>query len=158
MQNRPRRPQFSSRSEGSNANVTSAIGMEETVGHLRTRRNSLFTRTVLGITGLVCTAFLLATLAQAWSNGQLTQKVQVAAQSLQKTQDDNRNFQTQTAHYQDPAVIESEARQHLGYIRPGEQAVVVVNAGNQQQAQAPQNKNVGQPQNYWQEWWKIFFG
>lgn len=158
MQNRPRRPQFSSRSEGSNANVTSAIGMEETVGHLRTRRNSLFTRTVLGITGLVCTAFLLGTLAQAWSNGQLTQKVQVAAQSLQKTQDDNRNLQTQTAHYQDPAVIESEARQHLGYVRPSEQAVVVVNAENQQQAQTPQNQNVGQSPNYWQTWWNVFFG
>ena len=155
MQNRPRRPQFSARAE---ANVTSAIGMEETVGHLRTRRNSLFTRTVIGITGLVCTAFLLGTLTQAWSNSQLRQKVQVAAQSLQITQEANRNLQTQTAHYQDPAVIESEARQHLGYVRPSEQAVVVVNEGNQQQAQTPQNKNVGQPQNYWQEWWNVFFG
>ena len=158
MQNRPRRPQFSSRSEGSNANVTSAIGMEETVGHLRTRRNSLFTRTVLGITGIVCVAFLLATLTQAWSNGQLTQKVQSAAQSLQKTQEANRKLQTQTAHYQDPTVIESEAREHLGYVRPSEQAVVVVNGGNQQQAQTPQNQNTGQPQNYWQEWWNVFFG
>jgi cell division protein FtsB len=157
VQSRPRRPQFPSRSESSNANVTSAIGMEETVGHLRNRRNSLFTRTVLGITGLVCTAFLLGTLVQAWSNSQLTQKVQVAAQSLQKTQADNRNLQTQTAHYQDPAVIESEARQHFGYARPGEHAVVVVNEGNHQQAQTPQNKNAGQPQNYWQDWWNIFF-
>ena len=158
VQNRPRRPQFSSRSEGSNANVTSAIGMEETVGHLRTRRNSLFTRTVVGITGLICAAFLLGTLAQAWSNSQLTQKVQVASQSLQKTQDDNRNLKTQTAHYQNPQVIENEARQHLGYVRPGEQSVVMVPAGNQQQTQAPQNNNGGQPPNYWQAWWHVFFG
>src|SRR5262244_674783 len=95
VQNRPRRPRFSSRSEGSNANVTSAVGMEETVGHLRIRRNSLFARTVLGITGLVCVAFLLATLAQAWSNSQLQQKVQVAAQSLQKTQDEHQKLEKQ---------------------------------------------------------------
>lgn len=158
MQGRPRRPQFSSRSENSNANVTSAIGMEETVGHLRTRRNSLFTRTVLGITGLVCAAFLLGTLTQAWSNSQLAQKVQEAKQSLQKTQDDNRKLKTKTALDKDPAVIESEARQHFGYVRPSEQAVVVVNGGNQKPAETTQNKNVVQPQNYWQEWWKIFFG
>jgi cell division protein FtsB len=132
--------------------------MEETVGHLRTRRNSLFTRTVLGITGLVCAAFLLGTLIQAWSNSQLTQKVQVASQSLQKAQANNRNLQTQTAYHQDPAVIENEARQHFGYVRPSEQAVIVVKGGNQQPAQTPQNKNVVQPQNYWQEWWNIFFG
>ena len=158
MQNRPKRPLFSSRSEGSNANVTSAIGMEETVGHLRTRRNSLFTRTVLGITGLVCAAFLLGTLAQAWSNSQLTQKVQTAAQTLQQMQNDNRNLHTQTAYYQNPAVIENEARQHLGYARPGEQVVNVVSGRNQQQSQAPQNTNGGQPPNYWQAWWHVFFG
>jgi cell division protein FtsB len=158
VQSRPRRPQFSSRSEGSNANVTSAIGMEETVGHLRTRRNSLFARTVLGITGLVCAAFLLGTLTQAWSNGQLTQKVQVANQSLQTTQAINQNLKTQTQHYQDPAVIEREAREQMGYVRPGEHAVIVANEGNQKPAQTQQNKNSTQPQNYWQQWWKVFFG
>src|SRR5215469_13375086 len=104
MQNRPRRPQFSSRSEGSNANVTSAIGMEETVGHLRTRRNSLFARTVLLITGLVCAAFLLGSLAQAWSNNQLTQKVQAANQILEQERNENKNLMQQTQHYNDPAV------------------------------------------------------
>lgn len=158
MPSRPRRPQFSSRSEGSNANVTSAIGMEETVGHLRTRRNSLFTRTVLLITGLICVAFLLGTLAQAWSNSQLTQKVQAASQILQQKRDENKKLIQQTQHYQDPAVIEDEARQHLGYVRPGEQSVVVTTDGNQKQTQTPQNKNVAQPQNYWQAWWKVFFG
>ena len=158
MQSRPRRAQFFSRPENSNANVTSAIGMEETVGHLRTRRNSLFARTVLLITGFVCAAFLLGTLAQAWSNSQLQQKVQNAAQSLQKAHDQNQDLKKQTDHYKDPAVIENEARQHLGYVRPGEQSVIVTNDGNQQPTQTQQNKNVTQSQNYWQDWWNIFFG
>jgi len=158
VQSRPRRPQFSSRSEGGNANVTSAVGMEETVGHLRTRRNSLFARTVMGIAGLVCIAFLLATLAQAWLNNQLGQKVQAAAQSLQQTQDEHQNLEKQVQHYKQQDVIENEARQHLGYTRPGEQSVVVTSNGNQQQAGTPQNTQVTQPENYWQEWWNNFFG
>ena len=158
MQSRPRRPQFPSRPEGSNANVTSAIGMEETVGHLRTRRNSLFARTVLWITGLVCATLLLGTFAQAWSNSQLIQKVQIAAQSLQKTQNEHQNLEKQVQHYKDPTTIESEARQQMGYARPNEQSVVVINEGTQQPVHAQHNKNVAQPQNYWQAWWRIFFG
>jgi cell division protein FtsB len=158
VQSRPRRPQFSSRPEGSNANVTSAVGIEETVGHLRTRRNSLFARTVLGITGLVCAAFLLGTLTQAWSNSQLTQKVQTAAQSLQQMQDEHQNLEKQTQHYKDPAVIENEARQQMGYVRQGEQLVVVTSVGNQKPVQTPANKNEAPPDNYWQDWWNVFFG
>jgi len=158
VQSRPKRQQFFSRPENSNPNVTSAIGMEETVGHLRTRRNSLFARTVLLITGLICAAFLLGTLAQAWSNNQSRQKVQSASQALQQMRDQNQKLTKQRDHYKDPAVIESEARQQLGYVRPGEQAVVVTNGDNQQPAQAPPNKNVTKPQNYWQDWWNTFFG
>jgi cell division protein FtsB len=99
----------------------------------------------------------LATLAQAWSNSQLQQKVQVAAQSLQKTQDEHKKLETQVQHYKDPAVIESEARQHQGYVRPGEQPVVVTNDGKQKQTEKPQNAQATQPQNYWQEWWNTFF-
>jgi cell division protein FtsB len=110
------------------------------------------------IAGLICAALLLGTLAQAWSNSQLTQKVQAASQILQQKRDENKKLIQQTQHYKDPAVIENEARQHLGYVRPGEQPVVVTTDGNQKQAQTPQNKNVAQPQNYWQAWWKVFFG
>jgi cell division protein FtsB len=158
VQSRPRRPQFSSRPEGSNANVTSAIGMEETFGHLRTRRNSLFVRTVIWITGLICAAFLLGTFAQAWSNSQLTQKVQIAAQSLQKTQNEHQKLEKQIKHYKDPAIIESEARQQMGYTRQGEQSVVVANNSDQKTIQVKHDTNVVQPQNYWQNWWHMFFG
>jgi cell division protein FtsB len=131
--------------------------MEETVGHLRTRNNSLFARTVLGITGLICAAFLLGTLTQAWSNSVLTQKVQTAEQSLQKARSENQKLKRQMQYYRDPAVIESEARQQLRYVRPGEHSVVVTNKGHQEQTQTPPNKHVVQPENYWQDWWKVFF-
>ena len=73
------RPFFPSRPEGSSPYVTSAVGIEETQGRVRARRSSLFTRTVIWITGLICLAFLLGSLAQAWSNSALMQRVDAAA-------------------------------------------------------------------------------
>jgi cell division protein FtsB len=158
VQGRPKRPQFISKSEGSNANVTSAVGMEETVGHLRTRRNSLFTRTVIWVTGLICTAFLIGTLIQAWSNSQLTQKVQTASLALKSMQEKHQSLEQQVKYYSDPAVIENEARQQMRYVRPGEQAVVVISQDGNKQPPSQPKKEETQPQNYWQAWWQIFFG
>jgi cell division protein FtsB len=158
VQDRPRRPQFKSKTEGSKANVTSAVGMEETVGHLRTRQNSLFARTVIWITGLICVAFLIGTFIQAWSNSQLTQKVQAASLVLKSMQEKHQILEQQTKYYGDPAVIENEARQQMGYVRPSEQAVVIINQDDNKQPPAQPKKDVAQPQNYWQEWWHIFFG
>ena len=158
MQSLPRQPN-SSRLEGSNVNVTSAVGMEETVGHQRAKRNSLFTQTVLSISGLICSAFLLGTFAQAYSNSLLEQQVQAAQQSLQQVRAKHKELKQAVDYYKDPAVIESEARQQLGYVRAGEQAVMIVNtnAGKPQQ-HASKQRHRSQQQGFWQDWWHIFFG
>ncbi|GCE26843.1 hypothetical protein KDA_23270 [Dictyobacter alpinus] len=157
MQSRPRKPQFASRPEGSNANVTSAIGMEETFGRSRARRTSLFTRTIMWITGFVCAALLLGTFAQAWSNNTLIAEVQKEQTTLNQVRSDHSRLQQNAQHYQDPAVIENEARQQMGYIRPGEQAVVVIDANNKGQKKIQAPKNTDSSQGHWQDWWKIFF-
>lgn len=158
MQRQPRRVQFPLRPAGSSPNVTSAVGMEETAGHVRAKRSSLFTQTVIWVTGLICLALLLATLAQAWSNSQLMQRVQITLQQTQQ-QRDHHDYLTKLAnHYQDPFVIETEARESLGYIRPNEHAVVIISSANL----TPQitTHHVAQPvqEGYWQEWWDVFFG
>jgi len=158
VQNNSRKQQFPSRPEGSNANVTSAIGMEETAGRFRARRNSLFTQTVLWVTALVCIAFLLGSFTQAWSNSQLMQKVQLAQQKLAQTQTEHDRLVQTANHYKDPSVIESEARQQLGYVRPGDHLVVVVNANNQSQQNVRKQGAIGQKESFWQEWWHTFFG
>lgn len=158
MQRQRRRSQFPSRPEGSNANVTSAVGMEETVGHLRARKKSLFTHTVLWVTGLVCLAFLLAALAQAWSNSHLVQQVQTEQQHLQQLQLQHSRLLKQASYYKDPAVLESEARQQLGYVRPGEHPVVVVSNNDQTQASKTQHVPTSRPQGFWQDWWQALFG
>lgn len=158
MENRPRRPQFASRPENNTGNITYAVGLEETVGRVRARRHSLFTQTVMWVTGLICLAFLFGSLAQAWSNSQLMQQLQSEQQKLQQAQVQHGRLAQAANHYQDPSVIESEARQQLGYIRPGEQPVMVVGANN------PGKQNVQAPtggvtkQGFWQEWWQLFFG
>ena len=122
------------------------------------RRHSLFRQTVIWITGLICVAFLLATLAQAWSNNYLMQQVQDAQHALQQKQAQQGHLKRAVDYYKDPGVIESEARQRLGYVRPGEQAVVITNGTSQGRASAPQRKQTQETQGYWQDWWHIFFG
>src|SRR5579859_3563258 len=158
MEHQSRRPQFPLRPEGSSPNVTSAVGMEETAGHLRARRGSLFTRTIIWVTGLVCLAFLLSSLAQAWSNSQLMQKVEVAQQQLQEVSQHNAYLKSQAAHYKDHFVIESEAREQLGYSRPGEHVVIIASSNDQGQPAAPHTVTHPAQEGYWQEWWNVFFG
>ncbi|HVB23271.1 MAG TPA: septum formation initiator family protein [Ktedonobacteraceae bacterium] len=158
QQNRSRRPQFASRPEGSNPNVTSAIGMEETFGRLRARRSSLFTRTVIWLTGLVCLAFLLATFAQAWSNSQLVARVQTAQQQYQQVQNQNTQLNALANHYKAPSVVEREAREQLGYIRPGEHPVIIISSTTPAPATIPRKAPPPAPRNFWQSWWNVFFG
>ncbi len=158
MQNPAKPPQFSTRPGGTNPSVTSAIGLPETAGRLRARRSSLFTQTIIWITGLICLAFLLASLAQAWSNSQLIQRVQTAQQELQQMQQQHDSLTKLVVYYKDPFVIENEARQQLGYIRPGEHAIVVIGANSQEQSTSSHLVNAPTTQSYWQEWWNAFFG
>ena len=147
---------FSSRSEG--ANVTAAVGMGETAGRLRARRNSLFTQTVIWITGLTCVALLLGSLAQAWSNSQLVQRVQDAQQQLQSVQRQHDKLLQLQTYYSDPSVIENEARQQLGYIRPGEHAVVIISTTDDIQQQKVRQANTAKKYGFWQKWWNSLFG
>jgi cell division protein FtsB len=158
VQSHPRRPQFSARPEGSSANVTSAIGMEETFGRSRARRTSLFTRSVLWITGLVCAAFLLGTFAQAWSNNNFIAQVSKEQQTLNQLQTQHDQLQKEAQHYQDPAVIESEARQQFGYIHTGEQPIVVTGTNSGGTTKAQKASKPAPQAGFWNAWWQLFFG
>lgn len=158
MQRQPRRAQFPLRPAGSSPNVTSAVGMEETAGRVRAKRSSLFTQTIIWVTGLICLALLFATLAQAWSNSQLMQRVQITLQQTQQQQAHHDSLTKLASHYQDPFVIETEARESLGYVRPNEHPVIIISSANLTQQSTP--RSVAQPvqEGYWQEWWNVFFG
>jgi cell division protein FtsB len=165
MQEHRSRPQFPLRKKSprlsansGSTHVTSAVGLEETVGRLRARRSSLFTQTVIWVTGLICLAFLLGSLAQAWSNSQLMQRVQAEQQRTQQLQAYHNHLTQQASHYQNPSVIESEAREQLGYVRPGEHPIVIVSSGNPKEQNSSQPTSSSTQQGFWQEWWNIFFG
>ena len=138
--------------------VTRAVGLEETTGRLRARRSSLFTQTIILITGLVCFAFLLGSLAQAWSNSMLERQVQDAQQQTQQIQAYHDHLAQQSHYYSDPFVIESEARQDLGYIRAGEHLVVIVGSNQQGQQNTTHTSPTQAMQSFWQQWWNVFFG
>ena len=146
------------RPEASRPNVTGAVGMQETAGRQRARRQSLFTQTVIWVTGLICLSFLLATLAQAWSNSQLMQRVQVAQQQMQQLQQHHDALSQAAKYYNNPFVVESEARQQLGYVRPGEHSVIILSSSSSQPQNPSQHSSLSQQQGFWQAWWDVFFG
>ena len=138
--------------------VTRAVGLEETTGRLRARRSSLFTQTIILVTGLVCFAFLLGSLAQAWSNSMLMRQVQDAQQQTQQLQAYHDQLAQQAQYYSDPFVIESEARQQFGYIRAGEHLVVIVGSNQQGQQNTAPTSHPQAAQSFWQQWWNALFG
>ena len=158
MQEHRRRSASEVRTNESGPLVTRAVGLEETTGLVRARRSTLFTQTIIWVTGLICIAFLLGSLAQAWSNSLLMQRVQEAQQQTQQLQAYHDNLVRQASHYADPVVIESEARQELGYVRPGEHPVVVVGSNQQEQQSTSHPARSTAPPNFWQQWWNVFFG
>jgi cell division protein FtsB len=154
----PRRTQISSRPSGSLPYVTSAVGIEETVGSSRARRSSLFTQTIIWVTGLICLTLLLSSLAQAWSNSALMQRVQSAQQQYQQLRNKHDTLVKLANYYKDPYVVESEARQQLGYVRPGEHPVIITSSTTKTQPVADHHHKQPVQQGYWQEWWNAFFG
>ena len=138
--------------------VTKAVGLEETTGRLRARRSSLFTQTIILVTGLVCFAFLLGSLAQAWSNSMLVRQMQDEQQQTQQLQTYHDHLAQQAQYYSDPFVIESEARQDLGYIRAGEHLVVIVGSNQQEQQNTAHTSQQPVIQSFWQQWWDVLFG
>jgi cell division protein FtsB len=132
--------------------------MEDTVGRMRARRSSFFTQTVIWVTGVICLAFLLGSLAQAWTNSSLAQKVQQAQQQTQQLQAYHHHLLQLQQHYSDPYVIEKKARQQFGYVRAGEHTVIIIPATSQPSQQPTSTASSPAPQNFWQAWWHAFFG
>jgi hypothetical protein len=83
--------------------------------------------------------------------------VQVAQQSLQQLQAKHTQLKRDADYYNDPSVIESEARQQLGYVRSGEQAVIFVSTDQGGQQPIVEHKDTSQSQGYWLDWWHILF-
>ena len=86
------------------------------------------------------------------------QRVQEAQQQTQQLQQQHDVLSQLVNYFKDPFVIESEARQQLGYVRPGEHPVVVVGSAQQGQQNAAQRNSPPKQQGFWQEWWNVFFG
>ena len=102
MKEQQRRSSTMTHTNDSRTFVTRAVGLEETTGRLRARRSSLFTQTLILVTGLVCFAFLLGSLAQAWSNSMLMQRVQEEQHQTQQLQTYHDQLVQQAQHYSEP--------------------------------------------------------
>ncbi len=67
-------------------------------------------------------------------------------------------LQKQAEYYRDPFIVESEARQQMGYIKPGEHSIIVMGAPEPKPpAQTVAESKSPKANNFWQEWWQVFF-
>ncbi len=86
------------------------------------------------------------------------QRVQDAQQHFQQVQAHHDYLTQLKNHYQNSTVIEREAREQLGYIRPGEHPVVVISSANQGSQNVSNQSSAPMQQGFWQEWWNSLFG
>jgi cell division protein FtsB len=93
--------------------------------HAARERTTLYARALALATVALCAALLFATSSQALVNQRLADQVRAEQEANARLRADiaatNRHLVWATA----PATIEAEARA-LGYIRPGERAIVIV--------------------------------
>ena len=125
-------------------------------------RMTLYSRTLAVATAAICAALLFAILSQAWVNDRLQQQVRQAQVENARLRADILATTRRAAWAEAPATIEDEARA-IGYIRPGEQAVVIVSAAARQPgaASAPGASHgtmAGAQGSQSPGWWPRIFG
>jgi cell division protein FtsB len=127
-------------------------------------RTTLYTRTVVWATAAICAALIVATLSEAWVNYRLQQQVRQAQAANAQIQQDSTATAGRIAQAESPATIEDEARAR-GYVRPGEQAVVIAgsqptpSAGSSSQGSTSGAAHHGASLGgHWLDWWQLFFG
>jgi cell division protein FtsB len=159
MQYTPRRRRrLMPRQDGSGSSVTAAVGFGGGSGANRARRNVLFTRGLIWVTALISLSLLLGSIAQAWSNSRLLEQEAAARAQYEQTLARHDQLQKLVDYYKDPFVIESEARQSLGYVRPGEHRVVIVSPPPSQPPTRPRPAPPASSGGFWSQWWAILFG
>lgn len=124
-------------------------------------RATIFTRTVLWVTAAVCAALVSATLSEAWVNYRLQQQVRQVRSENAWLRQDATTTAGRVAWAESPQTIEDEARAR-GYVRPGDQPVVIAAGQPAQPAAAPASQAPAPPAltpaGHWPDWWQFFFG
>nr|BBH93903.1 hypothetical protein KTA_21020 [Thermogemmatispora argillosa] len=146
------------RQDGSGSSVTAAVGFGGGNSASRARRQVLFRRGLVWVTALICLSLLLGSIAQAWSNSRLLEQEAAARAQYQQALARHDQLQKLVAYYKDPFVIESEARQRLGYVRPGEHRVVIVSPPSTQPPAQRRAAPVASGGGFWSQWWAVLFG
>jgi hypothetical protein len=92
-------------------------------------RTTLYTRTVLWVTALICCALAVFSASEAWLSYHLAARIQQTQAENAHLQHDALITTRRAAWAESPEAIEDAARA-LGYARPGEHPVVIVVASH----------------------------
>jgi cell division protein FtsB len=117
-------------------------------------RTTLYTRTLALAAMALCTALLFAGGSQALVNQRLANQVRAEQAANARLRADIASTTRHLAWATAPATIEAEARA-LGYIRPGERAMVIVSPASVTPVAAPSSSGAPAPPG---DWWHNVFG
>jgi cell division protein DivIC len=101
---------------------------------------------------------LYATGLKALDNYHLNQQADGLRVEVRELREENLRLQEALLQARSDATIESIAREQLGLVKPGEQAVLLVPAAGRPAGALSSTRPAGSEAPPWQQWWGVFFG
>jgi cell division protein FtsB len=101
---------------------------------------------------------LYATGLKALDNYRLNQQADVLRVEVRELRQENIRLQEALLEARSDAAIEMSARELLGLVRPGEQAVLLLPAAGGPVAGSAAAPQLAHGLSPWQQWWGVFFG
>lgn len=95
---------------------------------------------------------LVRSIANLWQKHDLISDAQV---ELQKAKNEHEKLQDQLSEVKRADFVESEARNKLFMVKPGEKVVILGGGGEDKSALSQSQKQVLPP--LWKQWWELFF-
>jgi len=121
------------------------------------RRSQFFLKKVFPIAGFLLMFYTLFSLSKViWKNYQIEKELKDLKETVSVLEEENQHFSNLISYFKTDAYREKEARQKLGYKKPGESVVLVPNVEEPSSVSVYQEENT-KPKSTSRSWWDFFF-
>jgi cell division protein FtsB len=123
---------------------------------MQSRRRNFFWRKALPVLGFVVMIYTLFSLSKVvWRNYQIEKEMKTLKADIQLLEEENQRLTNLITYFKTDAYKEKEARQRLGYKKPGEEVILVPNIDDK--SYTTTETEATQPKKNYQLWWDFFF-
>ena len=123
---------------------------------MKIKRSNFFIQKVIPVVGFIIMVYTLFSLSKVvWRNYQVEKETTELEEEIVELEEENQKFSNMIAYFKTDAYREKEARQRLGYKKPGEEVVLVPDVGESSVTVTEAKKEL--PRTTSQAWWDFFF-